>query len=492
MSSPCCLPSSVLLLPSRGFAPLGLLSCPPPAFVFRGPPAVALCRLVLVRCAGLFCASRSCVAACCVVLFGVRCSVLCGPVVLLAVLCCSGCGGPCRVVPCLVVLRGCCGAALHFLVQLRPAEWSAVLAGAVLCCRALRRSLGCCVLVLCAVLSRCVLLWVVLCRLLSVGVVRLAVCCAVLCLAVLRCAVVCCCVLCCAFGRGFWLRCVVLSSFWLAVSSGRGAVCCAVPPGAVLGRVASSCALWCSAVVHCASGVVLCCVVPRCVVPLRVVACPRVLYGASGAVCFAACCAVLCCAAVFCALPWVVVSWCAVLCCSCCVWLFCRGLCSCASCCVSLCCAAPRCVVLLGAVQCYCALCCLHGAVLVFLALLGAVARCALPSGVVPSRGLLCPLVWRFAVLPCAVCVVLCVLHCCVVVCAGFRCCPWRCWRPVVSRCVRSYLRVFSKAEKLFPANTCCVLWCRAVCSLPSLQAAKPHTEKTSLVNFFLLALLLQ
>ena len=65
-----------------------------------------------------------------------------------------------------------------------------------------------------------------------------------------------------------------------------------------------------------------------------------------------------------------------------------------------------------------------------------------------PCCGVLCHLVRRFAVLPCAVCAVLCVFCHCVVVCGVFRCCPLCCWRPVVLRCVRGYLRAFSKTEK--------------------------------------------
>ena len=155
VSSPCRLPSSVLLLPSGGSTPLGRLPPAPPDFVFR--------VLLLLPCAGW------CWRAVLAFL------VLCGAVLLLAVLCCSGCGVLCGVVPCLVVLRGWSGAALRFLVRLCPAACPAVLGGAVLCCRALHRSLGCCVLVLFAVLSSCVLVWVALCRLVSVGVVRLAV-----------------------------------------------------------------------------------------------------------------------------------------------------------------------------------------------------------------------------------------------------------------------------------------------------------------------------
>ena len=293
----------VLSLPSRlctcEFAPPG--AAPPPP---RG--------LCVVPFAGLCC--RGVLA----------CSALCGAVSLLAVLCCLGWGVPCCVVPCPVVLRGWRGAALRFLVRLRPAacsvvlccvvvrcavRWGAaswcsvlccpavcccgllcavwcplalcgwlravlrcclllcvvlrhwawclvalcravlvvaccfvfvalpcavlcllvlcwavsrcvVLCGAVLCCRALRRSLGCCVLVLCAVLSHCVLSWVALCRLVSVGVVRLAVCCAALLFAAVCCAaplgvVSGCAVLCCP-------RCALLFRF------GRAALCCAV------------------------------------------------------------------------------------------------------------------------------------------------------------------------------------------------------------------------------------------------------------------------
>ena len=76
VSSPCRLPPSVLLLLSRCFAPLGRWT-PAPGSVFQGPLGVALRRLLLSRCAGLLCALRSCVAAWCVVLSGVRCAVSC-------------------------------------------------------------------------------------------------------------------------------------------------------------------------------------------------------------------------------------------------------------------------------------------------------------------------------------------------------------------------------------------------------------------------------
>ena len=202
-----------------------LLLTPPPAFVFcrcrrpaaclplfffclcaawafaPPPPPRVLCFGVLLRLPSASACWRA-VLACSVL-------VLCGLGLLLAVLCCSRCGVPCRVVPCLVVSCGWCCAALRFLVRLRPAACSALL----------RRSLWCCVLLLCAAPSRCVLLWVALRFLVSVGVVLLAACCAVLYGAVLCCAVVCCCVLRCAFQGGVWLRCAVPSLLWLAVSS---------------------------------------------------------------------------------------------------------------------------------------------------------------------------------------------------------------------------------------------------------------------------------
>ena len=292
------------------------------------------------------------------------CSALCGGVLLLAVLCCSG-SHP-------VVLRGWRGAALRFLARLRLAACSAVLGGALLCCRALRRLLGCRVLVLCAVLSRCVLLWVALCRLVSVGVVRWAACCAALLFAAV----------CCAASLGVVSGCAVLCypCCGLLFRFGRTALCCTVPPGAVLGRVASCCAVWCCAAVHCAVGVALCCVVSRSVVPLPAVACPRVLCGASGDVCFAACCAVLlcfvmclavwclgalCCAVrvVSCCLVGVSVRvWCAVslgavvLCVASCCFVRCSAVAHCAVC-VVLCCFCSHCLVLLRAVPCPRVLC---------------------------------------------------------------------------------------------------------------------------------------
>ena len=83
-------------------------------------------------------------------------------------------------------------------------------------------------------------------------------------------------------------------------------------------------------------------------------------------------------------------------------------------------------------------------------------------------------------------CVTLCSVRCAVCVmplCCGvccFCCCSLCCWRPVVSCCVRCYLRAFSKAEKLFPAYTC-----YAVCTLSTLNATKLDPEKTSLPYSF-------
>ena len=363
--------------------------------------------------------------------------VLCGAVLLLAVLCCSGCGVPCRVVPCLVVLLGWCGAALGLLMQLAPccvlcrARWRC----AVLSCVApfagvLCLGAQCCDVPLCAVVG-CFVPSGVRCR------------CAVGC--VLGCAVVCCCVLCCAFGRGVWLRCAVLSSFWLAVSSWSRCcvLCCAFWCCAGPCRVVLCCVVHCCCALCCGGGAIL-----RCLAVCGAASCCGVPSGALRCLGCCVLCCMLCCAAVCCAVPWDVVSWSAVLCCSCCVLLSFRGLFSCVLCSVSWCCAALCCPVLSHAVQCCCALCCLRGAVLSLLALFVAVACCALSSGVVPCYGVLCHLVRRFAALPCAVCAVLCVFCRCVLVCAVVCCCPLCCWRPVVLRCVRGYLRACSKTEK--------------------------------------------
>ena len=228
--------SLVLPVPCGWSAPLGRFLAPPahppPGFVFcrcRRPAAClplfffCLCAAWAfapppVLCFGVLLLLPS-ASACWRAVMACSVLVLCGLVLLLAVLCCSRCGVPCRFVPCLFVSCGWCCAALRFLVRLRPAACSALLSGAVLCCCRLRRSLGCCVLLLCAAPSHCVLLWVALRYLLSVGVVLLAACCAVLYGAVLCCAVLCCCVLRCAFQGGVWLRCAVPSLLWLAVSS---------------------------------------------------------------------------------------------------------------------------------------------------------------------------------------------------------------------------------------------------------------------------------
>ena len=90
--------------------------CPP-------PPLVCVSCLLPV-CVAVLCWLVLCFVALC-------CCLLC--CVFRGAACCCG-------VPCPVVLREWCGAALGFLVRLRLAACSAVLGGAVLCCRALRRS----------------------------------------------------------------------------------------------------------------------------------------------------------------------------------------------------------------------------------------------------------------------------------------------------------------------------------------------------------------
>ena len=484
---PCCSVVSWLFsLCLLGFAHLRVCAtwcCPPP------PPPLGLC---VVPSAGLCC--RGVLA----------CSALCGAVLLLAVLCFSGCGVPCRVVPCPVVLRGWRGAALRFLVRLPPAACSAVLGGAVLCCRALRRSLGCCVLVLCAVLSRCVLFRVALCRLVSVGVVRLAACCASLLFAAVCCAaplgvVSGCAVLCCP-------RCGLLFRFR------RAALCCAVPPCAVLGRVASCCAVWCCAVLSCVAPFArvlrpgaLCCAVPLCaVVGCFVPSGVRWRCAVSCVLCFAVVrCCVLCCAfgrgvwlrcAVLSSL-WLAVSFsscCPVLCCAswCCV-----GPCRVVLCCVVLCCVVVRCAVRWGAaswcsVLCCPAVCCrkLLCAVWCPLALRGwlcAVLRCCSLLCAVLRLWAWCLVALCCAVLVVACCFVLvalpCAVLCLLVLCGAvsrrvvllWRCAP-RCGGGTVLRC----LAVCSAASRCgVPSGAvrclqfcvlCCVLCCAAVfCAVP-------------------------
>ena len=327
--------------------------CPPPP----PPPRVlcrAFCRFVLPRCACLFCPLWCRVAACCVVLFGVRRAVSC-----CAVSCCAP-----RVAWCCAAIPR---AAASCCVLCRARWCCAVLSCVAPFAGVLRPGALCCAVPLCAVVG---------CFVPSGVRWRCAVGC------VLCCAVVCCCVLCCAFGRGVWLRCAVLSSLWLAVSfwSRCPVLSCAVPPGAVLGRVASCCAVWCCAAVHRAVGVALCCVVSRSVVPLPAAACPRVLCSASGVVCFAACCAVLLCfvlclgvwclGALCCAVRVVsgclvgvcVPVWCAVslgavvLCVASCCFVRCSAVAHCAVC-VVLCCFCSRCLELVRAVSCPRVLC---------------------------------------------------------------------------------------------------------------------------------------
>ena len=418
----CCVVSWLFSLCLLGSAHLRICA----AWCCPNPPPPGLC---VVPSAGLCC--RGVLA----------CSALCGYVLLLALLWCSRCGVPCRVLLCSaggVVLRcispcGCallralpCPVALCCVVVRSAVRWGAASWCSVLCCPAV-----CSCGLLCAV-----------------GRWRCAVGC------VLCCAVGCCCVLCCAFGRGVWLRCAALSSLWLAVLfwSRCSVLCCASWCCVGPCRVVLCCVVLCCCALCCGGGTVL-----RCLVVCGAPSCCDV---PSGAVrCLGCCvlCCVLCCAAMFCAVPGGVVSWCAVLCCSRCVLLFGRGLCSCVVCCVSWCCGALRCVLFFRAVLCCCALCCLRGAVLFLLALFGAVACCALPPGVVLRCGVLCRLVRCFAVLPCAVRAALCVFCRCVLVCAVFavvRCTAGALW---------CYLRAFSKPEKtasyfqkqkkLFPAG---------------------------------------
>ena len=132
---------------------------------------------------------------------------------------------------------------------------------------------------------------------------------------VLGCAVVCCCVLCCAFGHGVWLRCAVLSSFWLAVSSWSHCcvLCCASWCCAGPCRVVLCCLLQCCCALCCGGGAVL-----RCLALCGAASCCGVPSGAVRCLgccvlCCVLCCAVLCCCFLCCALGCGVLVRCAVL-----------------------------------------------------------------------------------------------------------------------------------------------------------------------------------
>ena len=335
--------------------------CSPSAFsVLRtcsfAPPGAYLPPLVCVSC-----------------LEPVGVSALCLLVLCFAVLCC--CFVSCRAVSCCASrVVWCCAAfprAAAPCCVLCRARWHC----AVLSCAApfaweLRFGATCCAVPLCAVL---------VCFVPSDVRWRYAVDC------VLCCAVLCCAVLadvCCAAPSGVVSGCALLCCprCGLLFRVGRGAVRCAVPPGAVLDHVVSCCAVLCSAGVHCAVRVVLSCVVSRCVVPLRALACPRVLCGALGALCFAGCSAVLlcfvlclgvCCLAALCCAVGVVscslVRPCVPVCCAlslgavlrCVAWWCCVGCSAIAHCavCVVLCCFSSRSMVLLRAVPCPWVLC---------------------------------------------------------------------------------------------------------------------------------------
>ena len=340
-----------------------------------------------------------------------------------------------------------------------------------------------------------------LCVVPSAGVLRLgALCCAFLLCATVGCFVpsgvrwLCagrhCCLLLCVLRR-LWAWCLV-------------ALCCAVLPVACcFVLVALLCAVLCLLVLCWAVwrrvvlyGAALLCTVlwgwccsALSRVPLRAVVCPRVLCGASGAVCFAACCAVLCCAAVFCPVPWGVVSWCAVLCCSCCVLLFGRGLCSCVLCCVSWCCAALRCVVLSHEVQCCCALCCLRGVVLFLLSpfwcccvLCPVFGCCAVLWGAVPFGAAFCCV--ALCCVRCAVCVL--PLHCgvcCLLLLSVVLLAPCG-----VALCARLPLCIFKNRKAVACQHVLCpVVSCRVLPALPASNNTK--TKNASLLFFLILRL---
>ena len=261
-----------------------------------------------------------------------------------------------------------------------------------------------------------------------------------------RVALPCCSLFCCSLRPGVLWRCGVLFTLCLAVPSWSAflcavlcllALCCAAlrpaaPCREVLLRTVL--AAWCCAAFS------------------RAVACCFVLCRALECcvLCCVLCCAILCCCVLWCALgcgAWVRCAVLFALCLVCFVWV-CVSVCCPVMCVLVLCCAVLRCVLLFRAVLCCCALCSVRGAVLLFLALFGAALCCALFSGVVRCCGVLCRLVRRFAVLPCAVCAVLCVFCRCAVVCA-----------------------VFAAVRRAAGA-----LWCPAVCAVTSVRFQKLKT----------------
>ena len=368
----------------------------------------AACRVVLCRV--LLCSAGSvvlcCVSSCvCALLRALPCSVVLCPVVVrcavrwgAAFWCCCGllcavwcplalCGQLRAVVRCCLLLCAvlrlwawclvalCCAVLVVVCCFVLVALLCAVMCLLVLCWAVSRR------VVLCGAVLLCTALWGWHCAALSRGLWcrfllwRALVCCAVprvLC-ALLR-DVLCCCVLCCAWGCGVLVRCVVVSASCLAVRSGSVFLC----------GVLCLLVLWCCA--------------------LRlVVSCGVVLLHA---VLFASCCAVF-----------ARTVWC------CCV------MCPALGCCAALWGAVP-----FGAVLCCVAPCC---------------ARCTV-----------------------------CVLPLCCGVCC-FCCCPLCCSRPVVlPPCIFKTSKncfLFSKTEKIVSG------WF-ALCTLSSLHATIPHTEKTSLL----------
>ena len=348
-----CRSAACLLLPSAGFAGVRRRWLLPPlpaphsplCLLFSAPPSAVCLRLVLPPSPPPFVlvsVSRAssplllCISACCFWPSGVRCTLpCCACFVVLrvccgAALCCFGlpcaawcpwvlCGAAASgVAPCVLLCRAavfsavrlglvscCLPCCSHCALLCHRGLFFWVLCcaaspGAVLRCVASRCSLPCCVAGLCAVcLVPCcffslfwLLLRAVLCPRVLCALLHAVLCCAVLLCVVLRLRLWCLGALCCA------VRVVFCCPVWVCFS-----VCCAVPLGAVLRRVASPCPMQCTAVVHCVVCLALCCFFPRFWVLLCAVSCPRVLCGAVG------------CRAVWC------VAWlcCPVLCAPCCV-----------------------------------------------------------------------------------------------------------------------------------------------------------------------------
>ena len=416
----------------------------PPGLCFAGgaslPFLLALPAFFIPSVCQLFALGSAPPPPFCLSLFPGRCRPCC-LAFLRAVSGGPGCGVPCHVAPCFVVPCLWCGAALHCF-GLPCAVWCpSVLCGAAA-----------------SDVAPCVLLW----RAAVFSAVRLGL---------LSCCAPCylCCVLLCRTGLFF---CVL---------------CCVASLGAVLRCVAFVVA--CLAVLLCTEWSAWCCVAFS-----RSFGCCSLLCCALGCcpLCCVLCCDVLCCCLLCCVSGSGVLVHCAVLFALCCAVVSGSAFLCAVLCLLALSCAVLRLVVPCGAVLLCTVLCAW---------------RCVAFSRAFGCRFVLCPALGCCAVLWGAVpfgaslrCVALCCVRCAVCVlllCCGV--CSFL-WLSVVLRaplycpagCALSSVHC-QKQKNCFPCifrNSKTVSrWCLALCTLSSLHAAIPHTEKTSLINYLFLRL---